>query len=83
MINLKGWTTGFRSIYYYQSGSTYIKLSFSNVIQVTKITLQQLGSGYVQFSKFQISYSDDDIVYVMIDEVCIYFIAFKCLNKNF
>jgi hypothetical protein len=68
-IKYKGWTTGYRSKQYYASGSTYIKLSFPSLVQITKISLKQLGSAYVQFSKFMISFSDDDSEYVVINEV--------------
>jgi hypothetical protein len=65
-----GWTTGFRSYSFYTSGATFIKLSFKASTQVTKISFQQLNSAsYAQISKYQISYSDDDISYYFLAEV--------------
>lgn len=68
---MKGWTTGYRSIYWYKSGATYIKIAFGYSTVVSSILLTQLAAnGYTTpFSSFKISFSNDDISYAFLPEV--------------
>ena len=66
-----GWTTGYRSIYWYKSGSTYIKIAFGYSTIISSMLLTQLpANGYTTpFSSFKISFSNDDISYAFMPEV--------------
>jgi hypothetical protein len=66
---MKGWKSGYKSINWYTSGSTYVTISFGNWTQVSQIVLKQLSSGFVPFDKFKISYSNDGITYASLAEV--------------
>lgn len=72
LINyFKGWTTGYRSHYWYTSGGTYIVIPIYHKAQITSIDFQQLPSStaYTPFSKFRVSYSDDGFAYAHLPEV--------------
>ena len=67
---LIGWTTGFRSIYWYQSGATYVQFSFGLMTRVASIQIAQMNdTQFTTFSKFQISFSNDGISYAYLPEV--------------
>ena len=79
-----GWTTGFRSIYWYQTASTYLTVAFGNVTVVTSVLLVQLSAnGYTTpFSKFQISFSDDGISYAFLPEVSVPVTTSACFDEG-
>jgi hypothetical protein len=77
-----GWITGYKSIYYYTSGSIYLKLSFCSSVQINQIKLQQLGSSYLRFSSFQLSYSNDDKAYAFLKQVFYLYIIIHYIIMN-
>ena len=69
----EGWTTGFRSIYWYQSGATYVQFSFVSMTRVASILMGQMNhTQFTTFSKFQISFSNDGVSYAFLPEVIKY-----------
>jgi hypothetical protein len=65
-----GWTTGWRSIAWYTSGSTHVTVPFTGVKNVYRISLSQLDNAtYTRFSAFKISYSLDGFSYIEFPEV--------------
>ena len=73
-----GWKTGWRSVAWYESGSTFVTIPFRGVKDIYEISLNQLdNSSYTQFSAFKVSYSLDGISYIELPEVEIK------INKSF
>ncbi len=66
-----GWLTGYRSVSWYNSGSTYLQISFGDLARITSISLKQLPNSpaYTLFNKFRFSFSVDGISYAFLPEV--------------
>jgi hypothetical protein len=70
---LIGWQSGFRSVAWYRSGSSFITVSFKQAKEVYRISFKQLPlTTYAQFSAFKISYSMNGVSYGEFPEVSFY-----------
>lgn len=73
-----GWLTGYRSVSWYKSGSTYLQISFGDLARITSISLKQLPNSpsYTLFNKFRLSFSNDGLSYAFLPEVLIKLLFF-------
>ncbi len=78
-----GWLTGYRSVSWYKSVSTYLQISFGDLARITSISLKQLPNSptYTLFNNFRLSFSNDGLSYAFLPEVFRkYFFRFSLLS---